>query len=80
MSEQYDPQGRYNVIDPDGGKIGEVVKGVLYQGAPDYREEVGTVSFDGKDEGLTFEHSGTVFTLELQEKDITQYVTRDELP
>ncbi|WLH64843.1 hypothetical protein [Pseudomonas sp. FP2300] len=67
MSEQYEPNGRYNVIDPDGEKIGEVVKGVLYQGAPSYREEVGTISFDGKDEGLTFEHNGAVFKLELQE-------------
>ena len=61
MSEQYDPQGRYDVINRlNGDKLGELVKGVLYEGAPDYRQKVGTVTWD---EGLSFTHEGAVFDL-----------------
>lgn len=63
MNVDFDPQGRYDVFGPDGHKIGEVVKGVLYEGAPDYREKVGTVTMD---EGLTFFHEGARFELVLQ--------------
>jgi len=67
MNEKYDSSACYNVIDPDGVKIGEVVKGVLYEGAPDYREVFGTIVFDGADDGLTFEHNGAVFELVLKQ-------------
>lgn len=69
MSEQYDPQGRYDVFDRlSGDKIGEVVKGVFYQGAPDYRQESGTITVVGQDNGLTFEHDGAMFDLVPQAK------------
>lgn len=63
MHARYDPMGHYNVIDPAGLKIGEVVKGVLYEGAPDYREQVGTIAFDAVDDRLTFVHHNVVFEL-----------------
>lgn len=46
---QYNPATRYDVIHPDGSKVGEVVKGILYEGAPDYRQEVGAISAVGDD-------------------------------
>lgn len=67
MPARYDPEGRYNVIAPDGSKIGEVVKGVLYEGAPDYREQVGTIAFDAEGDRLTFTHHNRVFELVPQE-------------
>lgn len=67
MIANYDSNACYDVIDPDGVKIGEVVKGVLYEGAPDYREVVGTIVFDGTDDGLKFEHNGAVFELVLKQ-------------
>ncbi|MCI9874476.1 hypothetical protein [Pseudomonas atacamensis] len=64
MTEQFDPKGRYDVIDQfTGDKIGEVVKGVLYQGAPDYRQESGAITVEGNNEGLTFVYDGAVFAL-----------------
>lgn len=64
MTAQFDPIGRYDVIDQfTGDKIGEVVKGVLYQGAPDYRQESGTITVEGKNDGLTFVYEGNVFAL-----------------
>lgn len=64
MTEQFDPKGRYDVIDQfTGDKIGEVVKGVLYQGAPDYRQESGAITVEGNNEGLTFFYDGAVFAL-----------------
>jgi hypothetical protein len=68
MNEQYDPLGRYNVIGPDGVKIGEVRKGVLYEGAPEYDEEYGTITYEDDGEGLTFVHNGAVFELIPQDK------------
>ncbi|RON41774.1 hypothetical protein [Pseudomonas brassicacearum] len=68
MPAQYDPKSRYNVVDPDGLKVGEVVKGVLYEGAPDYREKVGTIAFDAVDDRLIFVHHNVVFELVPQEQ------------
>ncbi|PLV12575.1 hypothetical protein [Pseudomonas guariconensis] len=62
---KYDIEVRYDVFGPDGLKIGEVVKGVLYQGAPDYRERVGEV---GLDEELAFYYEGARFELRPQVK------------
>lgn len=58
MTEQYDPQGRYDVIDPEGIKLGELRQGSYFEGT----WEVGMVEGDvfhyngepaGKVEGLT---------------------------
>ncbi|UZE22188.1 hypothetical protein LOY67_19385 [Pseudomonas sp. B21-056] len=32
MSDQFDPQGRYEVIDPEGIKIGEINHGEYFEG------------------------------------------------
>ena len=31
MTEQYDPQGRYDVIDPEGMKVGELRQGRYFE-------------------------------------------------
>jgi len=69
MTEQYTQKGRYDVIDHTGYKVGEVVKGVFYEGAPDYRQAIWTVTHVGNDDGLTIvRDDGAVFKLVPQEK------------
>lgn len=48
MSEQYDPQGQYDVMDPEGIKLGELRQGRYFEGT----WEVGTV------EGEVFHYNG----------------------
>lgn len=61
MTEQDDPQGRYEVFSRlSGDRIGEMVKGVLYEGPPEYRQKVGTV-------GLAFVHHCAQFDLAFSE-------------
>jgi hypothetical protein len=58
MTEQYDPKGRYDVVDPEGIKLGELRQGRYFEST----WEVGMVEGDvfhyngepvGKLEGLT---------------------------
>lgn len=65
MSEDYDPDGRYDVFEPEGRKIGEVVKGVVYEGTPDFRREAGRIRVTDVDSpnGMTFVHNGATFRL-----------------
>ena len=66
MTEQYNSQGRYNIYYEGDQKRGEVVKGVLYEGEPDFRQETGR--FTAEDlEGLNFVHQGARFKLVRQE-------------
>ncbi|BCD88021.1 hypothetical protein PSm6_44280 [Pseudomonas solani] len=63
MSE-YDPKGRYDLITGTGEKIAEVVKGVLYEVAPDYRQPAGELTAVARIDGLTAIRSdGAVFQL-----------------
>jgi len=48
MSEQYDPQGSYDLLDPEGIKIGELRKGRYFEG--DW--EVGLI------DGTVFHYNG----------------------
>lgn len=69
MSDQYDPKGRYNVINQvTREKDFEVVKGVLYAVPPKYHVEVGAVSVVGNAQDLTFEYNGNTYDLVPQAK------------
>lgn len=60
---QYDPLGRYDVMH-GVIKVGEVVKGIYYEGPPDYRQEVGNIEIEEGPEGLTLmREDGTIFVL-----------------
>ena len=43
--------------------MAELVKGILYEGPPDYRQAVDSVSVKGDEGGLTLEYDGVVFDL-----------------
>lgn len=46
MSEQYNPQGSYDIFDWQGRQMGEAVKGTVYDGAPNFRHDGGPSSAD----------------------------------
>ncbi|MBA6095579.1 hypothetical protein H4C80_00250 [Pseudomonas juntendi] len=68
MPEDYDPQGRYDVLALDGEKLGESVKGVLYEGPPDYRQEVALIDPGLVSEGLRIAFMGLNYQLVAQRK------------
>ncbi|WP_312388188.1 hypothetical protein [Stutzerimonas nitrititolerans] len=64
MSEQYDPKVRYDLMAHTGEKVAEVVKGVAYEGAPDFQQKIGELSQLGRVEGSTLiREDGAVFNL-----------------
>ena len=70
MSARYDPKGGYDVINQiTGDKIGEVVNGVMYEGAPDFRQQVGAITVSDEGEGMTFIYNDAVFELMPQAKE-----------
>lgn len=66
MPDDYDPRGRYDVLTLNGEKLGELVKGVLYEGAPDYRQEVELIDPGLVREGLTLVFRGVEYHLVAQ--------------
>lgn len=65
MAEQYDPQESYDLMDPENIKVGEVRKGVYYEGTWQI----------GKIEGEVFHYNG-----EPAGKRDGLTITRDDLP
>lgn len=75
MSEQYNPEGWYDVIEPEGEKTGELRAGVYFERGDELgRVEAGVFTYDmlphggkGRIEGLTLvrtePHPETRFTL-----------------
>nr|WP_176704738.1 hypothetical protein [Pseudomonas sp.]QBM91764.1 hypothetical protein pA7BH1_p04 [Pseudomonas sp.] len=72
MTDRFDPAGSYDVINPDGSVLGEVVKGVFYQDGKqwgridgDHFESGGST---GTVKGLSILRSdGVVFQLKLKQ-------------
>lgn len=66
--QKYDPLARYDVMH-GGIKVGEVVKGIYYEGPPDFRQQVGRIEIEESPGGLTLtREDGTMFALVPQRK------------
>lgn len=65
---KHDPMGRYDVFF-QGAKVGEIVKGIYYEGPPNYQQRVGVAQIEEGPFGLTMtREDGTVFMVVPQGK------------